>query len=332
MRWRSIPIVAALAILVGGCVASNGYEVAQTVAQDPSLPHVTLDGVVLHAETVGDPQRAPVIVVHGGPGWDYRSLLPVKALGDEYFVVLYDQRGTGLSPRVDDDELTFAAYLADLDALVERYGRGRPVNLIGHSFGGMLVASYVGRHPDKVAGVVLAAPGPLTSEMADHLDFTFPFGARFVLHATGSWLESRFYAGPDEHAKGDYFVGKAFGAFAGKGHPMGGYFCDRETTLEGLRHWRLGSGAFFEVKKTYPSGEAGQRFSFVGGVQAFAREVLFLVGSCDAILGAAFQREQMKYFPNARMVVIDGVGHEMFVENPQASLAPVRAYLLEQNR
>ena len=40
----------------------------------------------------------------------------------------------------------------------------------------------------------------------------------------------------------------------------------------------------------------------------------------------------MMYFPKARMVVIDGVGHEMFIENLKASLAPVRTYLLEQNR
>ncbi len=86
------------------------------------------------------------------------------------------------------------------------------------------------------------------------------------------------------------------------------------------------------MKKTYPSDEEGQRVNLVRGVEAFDKEVLFLAGSCDIILGAELQREQMKYFPNARMVVIDGVGHEMFVENPKASLAPVREYLLEQNR
>lgn len=69
----------------------------------------------------------------------------LKALCDEYFVVFHDQRGTGLSSRVDDDELTFEAYMADLVALVDRYSPGRPINLIGHSFGGMLISSYVGR-------------------------------------------------------------------------------------------------------------------------------------------------------------------------------------------
>lgn len=307
------------------------YTVAKTVEHDPSLPRFVLDDVVLHGETFGNPENPTVIVVHGGAGWDYRGLLSLKALSDEYFVVFYDQRGTGLSPRVADDELTFEIYLTDLDALVERYSPGRPVNLIGHSFGGMLVSSYVGRHPDKVAGVVLVDPGPLTSEMAEHPNFKFPFGVRFTLHATGSWIESRFYSGPDDQAKDDYFLGKFFGSYEGKGHPMAGYKCSRETTVEGLQHWRLGSGAFFGMHKTYPKGGEGQGVSLVSGVEAFDTEVLFLAGTCSVILGPEIQREQIKYFPSSRLVVIEGVGHEMLAENPQASLAPIRTYLSKHN-
>jgi len=72
--------------------------------------------------------------------------------------------------------------------------------------------------------------------------------------------------------------------------------------------------------------------SLVGRLEAFEREVLFLAGSCNVILGAEIQAEQIKYFPNATLVLIEGVGHEMFAENPTASLAPVRTYLSGQNR
>lgn len=326
-------IILVLWVVLSLVISSRGvkYTVAKTVEQDPSLPHFALDGVVLHGEAFGNPEDPTVIVVHGGAGWDYRSLLSLKSLSDQYFVVFYDQRGTGLSPRVADDELTFEVYLTDLDALVDRFSRSRPVNLIGHSFGGMLVSSYVGRHPDKVAGVVLVDPGPLTTEMAEHPNFKFPFGVRFTLHATGSWIESRFYSGPDDHAKNDYFLGKFFGSYEGKGHPMAGYKCSRETSVESLQHRRLGSGAFFGMHKTYPSGGEGQGVSLVSGVEAFETEVLFLAGTCSVILGPEIQREQIKYFPSARLVVIEGVGHEMLAENPEATLAPIRTYLLKQN-
>ncbi len=61
----------------------------------------------------------------------------------------------------------------------------------------------------------------------------------------------------------------------------------------------------FPMRKTYPGGEDGQTFSLAGGLEAFEKEVLFLVGSCGVVLGEELQREQMKYFPDARMVVID---------------------------
>ena len=40
----------------------------------------------------------------------------------------------------------------------------------------------------------------------------------------------------------------------------------------------------------------------------------------------------MKYFPRARMVIIDGVGHDLTAEDPETVLAAVRRFLLEQNR
>jgi hypothetical protein len=71
------------------------------VDDDPSLPHVAIGGTVLHAETFGDSRAPMIVMLHGGPGGDYRSLLPYRALAaDGYYVVLWDQRGAGLAGRV----------------------------------------------------------------------------------------------------------------------------------------------------------------------------------------------------------------------------------------
>ena len=65
-------------ILIGGLVmyiATKGtYTVHPTVADDPSIPHIALDGAVFHAETFGVDTNETIIVIHGGPGNDYRSL------------------------------------------------------------------------------------------------------------------------------------------------------------------------------------------------------------------------------------------------------------------
>lgn len=73
-------------------LTTGDYPVPKTISDDSGIPHVTINGVVFHAQTFGDPKNPVVLVVHGGPGWDYRSLLPLKALADEFYVVFYDQR------------------------------------------------------------------------------------------------------------------------------------------------------------------------------------------------------------------------------------------------
>lgn len=121
---------------LGLYVATFGqYSVAATVMDDAALPQIEINGVRLHAETYGDPSNPVIIVLHGGPGGDYRSLLGAKALADTNFVVFYDQRGAGLSQRVPAEALTIPTYMAELDGVIDRYSPDRPVTLLGHSWG-----------------------------------------------------------------------------------------------------------------------------------------------------------------------------------------------------
>ncbi len=48
----------------------------------------------------------------------------------------------------------YADYIADLDALVDAFAPGEPVNLVGHSLGGNVVLHYAGVRPARVRAVV----------------------------------------------------------------------------------------------------------------------------------------------------------------------------------
>ena len=63
---------------------------------DSSLPAVEINGYKYHMEIFGSADATPLIVVHGGPGLDYEYLKPLKELSNDYRVIFYDQRGTGL--------------------------------------------------------------------------------------------------------------------------------------------------------------------------------------------------------------------------------------------
>jgi pimeloyl-ACP methyl ester carboxylesterase len=45
------------------------------------------------------------------------------------------------------------------------------------------------------------------------------------------------------------------------------------------------------------------------------------------VIGVEWQKGQMEFSANAELVVIPDAGHEMFAEDPEASMAAVRAYL-----
>jgi proline iminopeptidase len=323
-------------VFVGGLAAlfvlfniltSGEHTVPETVAQDPSIPHITIDGITYHAETFGDPANPVVIALHGGPGGDYRSILSLQALSDQYYVVFYDQRGAGLSPRVDPEEITLESTFADLDSIVEYYGQGEKVNLVGHSWGAMLASAYIGQYPEKVDHAVLAEPGFLNSEFAagwaEGTSISFSGGVLYYFLKTK--FESLHVRGPDEHASDDYFVHQ-WNLYQGSDHPQADYYCEgSKPDVDGS--WRFGARGAAYIQSQAVDANGNFDINLAEGVDQFNNKVLFMVGECQTLIGAEWQMKQMELFPNAELVVIPAAGHEMIAENPDASIAALRDYL-----
>ncbi len=336
VRWTlrilgAAGLLLALALGAGWLATSGDRRVPRTVTDDPTLPSVLVDGVRLHVRTFGDPSLPTVVVVHGGPGNDSRSLLPLAALSDHYHVVFYDQRGSGLSERVPDARLTLEGFYAELDGIVDRFGGGQPVRLVGHSWGAMLASGYAARRPDKLTHLVLAEPGMLTADDARRL-LEATGGMRPPITAEVAWLGARtlldslHVSGPDADARRDYLVGTLASARF-QGHPIAGYFCDRDLGTARLEGWRYGARVAPALFAEAGLGGPSPRIDFVTGVDRFRGKVLLLAGSCDAVIGPEAQRRNLRHYRDAELVVIEGAGHTMFGEKPEESLAAVRRFL-----
>lgn len=307
-------------------LTAGEYRVPATVSTDSTLSHVTLDGYSFHVETFGDPADPVVVVVHGGPGGDYSYLLNLHELEDDYFVVFYDQRGAGLSPRVDADELTLKMMVADLHRIITHYGGGDAVNLIGHSWGAMLAAAYIGEYPESVAKVVLAEPGGLDNAALDRFREHQRAGQGLVYYRTLllTIFESFHLTAPDNDAKMDYIFGRMSSEFVNAAST--GYRCqdassERIAPSIPVQPSRFGATAFNTL-----FGPTADLSPIKANAANYTEEVLFLASACNHFIGEAFQREQMAIFPNARLEVIPDAGHEMVNDNPAATMAVIRDY------
>ena len=132
------------------------------------IPKYDLQGETAY-EIYGDLEsgKIPLIALHGGPGFPHGYLLPLTLLLTDYGipVILYDQIGCGKSTRYPDrmgDGAFWTAelFMAELDNLKQALGI-KNFDLLGHSWGGMLVAQVsfsrshsVGERASSRTGVV----------------------------------------------------------------------------------------------------------------------------------------------------------------------------------
>src|SRR5262245_16422119 len=102
----------------------------------------TADGVRLFYRVVGHGDTT-LVAVHGGPGNSLMSIEPDFApFAERYTVIYYDQRGNGRSDLIRDGaRLGIDLHVADLETVRRHFGLER-MNLIGNSWGGLLVAVY----------------------------------------------------------------------------------------------------------------------------------------------------------------------------------------------
>lgn len=337
-KWRwlikigvGVLVFILVAFVVCWVLTSGTYTVRQTLPFDPSLPRITLNGYTFHTETFGKAANPVVIVLHGGPGADYRYLYPLKKLADHYFVVFYDQRGTGLSPRVPAEQISLQVYYQDVDAFVNYFGKGRPVYIIGHSWGAMLASGYACLNPHKIKKLVLAEPGFLRAEMAGPATQT-RFNLALMYGMGKSWFQSLHVSNKtDPYAAKDYFFGRLLTIV----NPD--YYCKKKPQPQknkkrrGGLSWRAGY-VCWETLAGRMMRDEHYRLSldFTIGVEHFNKKVLFLAGQCNQIIGEPLQRQQMKYFPSAQLVVIPEAGHDMFNDQPDLSLKIIRHYFAEK--
>lgn len=309
------------ALALAGCLDAGtpGNLVPKTTVEDPTLPRIEIAGAALHAEAFGAQDAPTIITLHGGPGADYRGILPLKALADDgYRVVFWDQRGTGLSQRFDSDSYTMDGYLEDLRLVVEKMvPAGQPFVFIGHSWGGMYATWFINQYGDyggRLRGAILSDPGGFTKRQLD----AFMDRLMGSIPLTGETLNDATWAGqfmsPADHARADYMASLL---------TLNGAPSEHRSLTNPAPFWRTGA----VVATALVDLADKQGFDWTTHLAAFNHKVLFLRSELNTAATLAHQQELASSYPNTEIITIPDSGHEMIWENSAPYLAHTRDYL-----
>ncbi len=284
-------------------IGEPGNLVPQTAELNLSMPSIEVNGTRLHTETFGNPADPIIIFLHGGPGADYRNGLNVKQLADNnYYVVFYDQRGSGLSKRHPKDSYGIQLMFDDLSWVIQHY-RSSPLQkvfLFGHSWGAMLATGYINKYPAAINGVVLAEPGGFVwEEIKDYGEKSRRFKL-FDETTNDALYADQFLSGNEnDHAIIDYKIG-LLSPFT--------YAKNNEEGIEGYSpFWRNGAAV---NKKLFEIGK-NEGFNFKNNLAQFTPKVLFLYSENNRAYGEAKARQMSAAFTNVQINKISSTGHEM---------------------
>lgn len=109
----------------------------------------------IYVEQSGHPLGRPVVVCHGGPGGGCSPTMRRYFDPAHYRVILFDQRGCGLSkPHASVTNNTTWDLLADMERIRIELGVESWL-VFGGSWGATLALLYAQNHPERVEGLIL---------------------------------------------------------------------------------------------------------------------------------------------------------------------------------
>ena len=257
----------------------------------------------------------PLLACHGGPANISDTLADTLVpLEDTYTMVYHDYRGSGRSEVAPSASYTFERIADDLDELRDHLGYDR-VGVLAHSMGGFVGLNYALRHPHPCAGMVLVG----TTPTGDPRTIALP-----ALRALGAARTAKVLA-----LAGWYLAAWSWRSESKDRHTA--RYAAMAVTQEGIPAVRdkvkAAMAALPVPNDNVPQLErAFTRTDLTDRLHEIRLPALVLYGQRDAVMVAG-ARILMQGLGNARRVCLPDVGHEPFIEDPNAAFPPVREFL-----
>jgi pimeloyl-ACP methyl ester carboxylesterase len=273
----------------------------------------------LHYVDWGNPDRPPLLLIHGGRdhcrNWDWTA----TALRDDWHVIAPDLRGHGDSQWSTDANYTMAGYIYDLAQLVHQQ-RLAPVTIVAHSLGGVIALRYAGIYPRTVARLIaIEGLGPPPAVLAE-------YRKKPIAERMDEWIrEQRMLSGrlPRRYAS----IEDAFKRLQEENPHLTAEQA-RHLTEHGVNQNEDGtySWKFDNYVRAFPPYDmSGQDVKELWG--RIGCSTLLLYGKESRWAGDPVADGRAALFRNARVVGVEGAGHWLHHDRLDEFLRIVREFL-----
>lgn len=289
-----------------------------------AFTHVTwpINGLQMHIAQVGarDDGSSIIVFLHGFPdlwcGWA-RIML---ALADSFTCIAPDQRGYNHTSRPTD----IAAYaphhlLDDIDALIDKASPHAPVTLVGHDWGGVLVAWHLAaRRNGRVARAVLVnATHPALLQRALWRDEAQRKASQYIQSLRSGQIEQNWRA--------DMAAARTEPAL------RSGAMSEAEAALyraawESPEAWRAMIDWYRAAPFTFEPQSASEDWTMTLAAP-ITTPTLVLWGAEDAIFLPALRDGMSDYFDTLHIKTIAGIGHNPLREAPAWVATEIRSFV-----
>jgi pimeloyl-ACP methyl ester carboxylesterase len=274
-----------------------------------------LNGIRIHYTVRGS--GPALIAIYGGPGMDARGFGDLGGIDEFATVIVMHPRGSGLSgPAPRDDLYLLMDYASDVEALRRHLGLDKPM-VLGWSHGGMVAQQFASTYPGSLSRLILLDTSAYFGEFLSDID------AAVQAFRDRPWFPKSYEALRKEWA-GEYRTDEDMTALWAEEIKF--YFKDFDACAGAYRLSTKNLPLRMAPLKCFNELEA-PGMDLRGRLRKIVVPTLVIVGRHDFITTVEMAKEISGRIPDARLVVFEGSGHFVFVEEPEKLKATVREFI-----
>lgn len=289
--------------------------------------YVDAGGVLIYYKAVG--RGRPLLILHGGPGASHDYFLPyLLPLARSNRLVFIDERGSGRSQKLEDPAAyTVDTMVEDVESVRQALGLGR-VNLLGHSYGGVLAQAYALKYQRNLNRLVLCSTFHSTKEMNEVFRRMKEKMAPELRERIDRLEQAGLYGHGKDYEKNryssDYMIaawGEGYFPYLYQQRPDPNY----DPGANGNMAWDLyramwGSNGEFIIDGNLASVE------YAGRLPSIQTPTLITVGDHDEC-DPALSREINRLIQGSKLIILPQSGHMTFVDQPALFVKAVGDFL-----